>query len=231
MQKSELKELVKKYFSLTEMTEKNIPTQSTDKQVFAEAELVDGTHVTNMKDTEFEVGDELHVILEDGTHVVAPSGEHTTKSGITVTVSESGEITGIARPDEEGEGSLAEDSIEEALAVEQVAETLSAEETVSESKTELADHGEDEAMEVAEIIEAVMEVVAPQIEALKAKLADHEEKMEAFGKATSTSSVKEKNFNKEKFQKDFKTLGSGNTIQAMKARQYDAVINKNKKNK
>lgn len=175
MNKNELKELVKKYFSLTEMTEKNNPTKNTEKQEFAEATLVDGSKVTNMKDTEFEVGDELHVILEDGTHVVAPSGMHETESGITITVDGEGKITGIARPDEGGEGSLAEHDIKE--------EEMSAEETeTTENKTELAEHGDEEAMEDTSdireaIIEAIMSEVAPAIEELKQKMAEHEMKL------------------------------------------------------
>ena len=101
MNKTELKDLVKKYFNLTEINAKN-------KTVFAEATLVDGTKVSNKMEGDFEVGQELYVITEEGEEVAAPAGEHTTESGIVVTVSEEGIITGIHHPDQEGEGSLEE---------------------------------------------------------------------------------------------------------------------------
>lgn len=73
----------------------------------AEATLADGTKITNKMEGEFEVGQVLYVITEDGSEQIAPQGEHSTSSGITLVVSaEDGVITGIKRPDEEGEGSL-----------------------------------------------------------------------------------------------------------------------------
>ena len=208
MNKGELKELVKKYFSLVEKNEDtNTQEVNTEKNQFDSATLVDGTKVTNKSDDAFAVGQELYVITESGEEVIAPSGEHTTESGITVTVDEAGKITGIARPDEEGEGSLAEDSIEEAMAEEAVAEELSSEEVteelsdVSEEKQELADHGEDEKMAISEIIETVMAAIAPEIEELKKKLADHEEKMEAFSKEPASEPTESKFAQIEKIKK------------------------------
>ena len=84
MNKNELKELVKKYFSLTEKTE-DINTTETSQE-FDSATLVDGTKITNKKDSSFAVGDELFVITEAGEEVLAPSGEHTSESGITYLV-------------------------------------------------------------------------------------------------------------------------------------------------
>lgn len=176
MNKSELKDLVKKYFNLTEINE----TENTEKQVFAEATLADGTKITNMSEGDFEVGQELHVITAEGEHVLAPSGEHTTESGIVITVDEAGMITGVHHPDAEGEGSL-EASEEEMSAEPPVAE-------VSLEKTEMAEEEEiieempmeEEMGPREEIIEAIAEVVMPEIEALKAKMAEHEEKIAGY---------------------------------------------------
>jgi hypothetical protein len=105
---------------------------------------------------------------------MAPSGEHTTDSGIVITVDGDGIISGVKHPDEEGEGSL-----EAAEEVE-----MSSEETIEE-KTEMAedeiveDVMEEDSIEDS-IIEAIAEVVMPEIEALKAKLAEHEETMAAY---------------------------------------------------
>ena len=228
MRKSELKELVKNYFSLTEKTEQiDDSITNTEKQTFAEAELVDDTKITNNKEGEFEVGDELFVVTDEG-NVVAPSGQHDTKSGISITVDADGKISGIARPDEGGEGSLAEDSIEEAMEATPVAETMSAEEETTEELKEeqLADHGdEEEAMNISEIIDTVMGVVGPEIEAMKAKLAEHEEKMEAFSKAPATQSINENKFNKES-----KELSFLDARFDFKKAQLDAILNKTNKN-
>lgn len=180
MNKSELKELVKKYFNLTEIN------TTEDKQVFTEATLVDGTKVTNKMEGDFEVGQELYVITAEGEEVAAPSGEHTTESGIVVTVDEAGIITGIHHPDEEGEGSL-EASQEEMAEEEEIVEEIIMEDGPRE-----------------EIIEAIAEVVMPELEAMKSemascmerlaaaeeKMAKYEEKMSATPAAESKTTAK-----------------------------------------
>ena len=200
MNKQELKELVKKYFSLTEMNKTETNTQDLTEQLqFATAELIDGTQVTNMQDSEFEVGNVLHVVTEGGEHVVAPSGEHELKSGIVVTVDGEGLITGIKRPGEEGEGSLEAAETTDEFATEEATPELPEDE-----KTELAEIDElaPEAMEdsvedvVKEaIVEAIAEVVAPQLEELKVKMAEIEEKMkEHYSQAPASVPTSESRF-------------------------------------
>ena len=77
-----------------------------EEKEFDSATLEDGTRVTNQEDGDFEVGQTLYVITEEGETVTAPEGEHVTESGIAIVVDGEGTITGIRRPDEEGEGSL-----------------------------------------------------------------------------------------------------------------------------
>jgi hypothetical protein len=199
MTKNQLKDLVKSYFSLTEkMTEDN----TTEPIKFAEATLADGTKISNKKDAEFAVGDKLYVIIDGGEDVIAPEGEHTTESGITVTVNEAGDITGIKRPDSAGEGSLEDFSKET--------------ETKEVESTELAEHGdeiiiEEEAMEEDEsidrgaIIEAIMEEMAPKIEDLEKKmsscmdrLAEHDQKMKEYMSEPAKSPAMEKKFSTNK---------------------------------
>ena len=135
-----------------------------------------------MLEGDFEVGQELHVITAEGEHVLAPEGEHTTESGIVITVDAEGKITGIHKPDEGGEGSLAEEEIiEEVMSSEEQPEkTEMAEEEIVEEMEEDSDIKE-------AIVEAIAEVVAPEIEALKSKMADvmgklaeHEDKMKEY---------------------------------------------------
>lgn len=215
MNKVELKELVKRYFNLTEI--KNTEENITEK--FTEAKLADGTVITNMVDADFEPGQVLHVITEEGEHVVAPSGEHTTESGIVITVNEEGVITGVHHPDQEGEGSL-----EAAEEVE-----MSAEEEVTEEKTEMAEHEEEEMMEddiKSDIISAIAEVVMPELEALKAKLAEHEEKLakyeEKMSATPANTSVTQSAFSKKVKSFDVSEIN----VPKHKQAHYKAVLSR-----
>lgn len=189
MNKEELKTLAKKYFNLTEIETKSEDTVT--EQKFVEATLADGTRVTNMLDADFEVGQELHVITEEGEHVVAPSGEHTTESGIVLTVDGEGIITGVKHPDSEGEGSLTE---QEMSSDDEELKTELAEEEMAEHPEEEVVAMEDDVKEA--IIEAIMETVAPEIEAMKQKMADIEEKMKEYMSAPASVSTTENKFSK-----------------------------------
>lgn len=68
--------------------------------------LADGTKIETDEPGEFQVGQQLYFITESGEKVKAPSGEHTTKSGITIVTDGEGIITGVKYPDSTGEGSL-----------------------------------------------------------------------------------------------------------------------------
>jgi hypothetical protein len=70
------------------------------------ATLADGTKIETDGEGDFQVGEKLYVITEEGDRVVAPEGEHTTESGIVLTVDSESVITGVKYPDEQGEGSL-----------------------------------------------------------------------------------------------------------------------------
>ncbi len=246
MDKNELKDLVKSYFNLTE---KNIETQENTEEVkLQSAKLVDGTPITNDKDSDFEVGDTVHVTTEAGESVLAPSGEHALEDGIVLVIDGEGKITGLHKPGETGQGSLAEE-----LPDSGPAKILNEEEKLSEVKEEvetevelndaiedgdelpLADHGdEDEAMEEhsikEEIIEAIMEEIAPKIEEMQKKLADHEEKMKEHYSSAASESVTEKAFSKAGFgSKPSEELFQFNTTD-LKKMQYENILSRASKN-
>lgn len=75
----------------------------------ASATLTDGTKIETDEEGDFEVGQKLFVITQEGEKVGAPEGEHTTESGIVLTVDAESFITGVKYPDEAGEGSLQSD--------------------------------------------------------------------------------------------------------------------------
>lgn len=211
MNKEELKSLVKKYFQLEDKQPDQPLTEETQK--FSEAKLQDGTVVTNMTDAPFEVGQTLHVITESGEHVIAPTGEHLLEDGTLVVIDEQGTITGIKQPDATGEGSLEaskEEMSEETTAdnaeekTELSDEATEETETEADEKTEMADHeitDEETSMEEhdirEEIISAIADVVQPEIEAMKQKMAEIEEAMkEHYSKTPASEPTVESRFSK-----------------------------------
>ncbi len=212
MTKSELKSLVKSYFKLTEATDTT--TESNPEGIefkFTEAKLEDGTVITNMVEGDFEAGQELHVITEEGEHLIAPAGEHKTESGIIITVGEEGIIESVVYPTEEVEEDEAEAADEE-VAIEEVAmeEHVVEEETLEEEPVEVEAEEDEAAPTIAEIVEEVMNVVSSEIEEMRQKLAEVEEKIamqeEAYAKAPATNPVHKALFNranKEETKKEF----------------------------
>jgi len=215
MNKIELKNLVMEYFNLAEKQEET-SVDTPVKENFVEATLADGTKITNMLDADFEVGQELHVITEEGEHVLAPSGEHTTESGIVITVDGEGIISGVKHPDAEGDGSLA-DGVTEEMSVEDVAE-------------EVIDVAIEEGMTPEAVVEVVKEVIdaviAPAMEEMKTKMAEMEEKMKDYMSATPAS----QSTTESKFSKETKDLGFlNNSFNINKAQYAEVLARTNKK--
>lgn len=250
MNKEELKNLVKSYFNLEEKTD--IETPENVEQKFESAKLVDGTPITNKSEDEFEVGQEVYVTTEAGEEVLAPSGEHALDNGDVLVVDGEGKITGLHKPNETGQGSLAEE-----LPDEGPAKILNEEEKLSEveDKVELqenavvesdelplAEHGDDEeAMEEhgikEEIIEAIMQEVAPKLDELKKELSscmtrleEHEAKLKEHYSSAAEESVTEKAFSKAGFGSkpsgDILSFNNGD----LKAMQYENVLSRASKN-
>jgi len=213
MNKSELKELVKKYFNLTE----NSNTGNIPQQAFAEATLADGTKITNMSEEDFAVGQELHVITAEGEHVLAPAGEHTTESGIVITVDEAGMITGVHHPDAGGEGSLEEMSSKAEDKVAMADDMIIEEEVLQEEGSDIKE----------DIIEAIAEIVMPELEILKAKLAEHEVKMgeyeEKMKQHMSATPAAESKTAHNRFSKQTKSISNSEGPKYNK-RRYEATL-------
>ncbi len=248
MNKSELKDLVKNYFSLED---KNIETPETVEN-FQSAKLVDGTPISNKSEDEFEVGQEVYVTTEAGDEVLAPSGEHALDNGDVLVVDGEGKISGLHKPDETGQGSLAEELPDSGPAkILNEAEELSKEkiETKEELDNEVVETGDlpmaehekeaemDEHGSKMEIVEAIMEEIAPKIEEMQKKLAEHEEKMaehdekmkEHYSSAASES-VTEKAFSKagygSKPNGDILSFNNGD----LKSMQYQNILSRASKN-
>tara|TARA_R110000782_G_scaffold51019_1_gene110202 strand:+ start:1374 stop:2087 length:714 start_codon:yes stop_codon:yes gene_type:complete len=237
MERKELKDLVKGYFNLED--KKDIKTQDNVEAVkLQSAKLVDGTPITNDKDSDFEVGDTVYVTTEAGDKVLAPSGEHVLDDGIVLVIDGEGSITGLNKPDESGQGSLSEDKLtEETLAdVKEEAEVKLADNAISESDAlPMNEHYEDEeSMEEhgikEEIIEAIMGEIAPMMDEMKKKLAEHDEQMKEHMSSAADKSITEKAFAKATFG----ATGTGDYFKAepmdLKKLQYQEILSRGAKN-
>lgn len=135
-----------------------------EEQAFAEATLVDGTKIMTDEEGDFAPGQKLYVITEAGEKVSAPEGEHTTESGIVLTVDAEGTITGVKYPDQPGEAALEEIEVEI--------------------------KPEEEMMPKEEIVAAVAEAVASVIEEVEMRYKKRMEELEAkfndFAKSPAT---------------------------------------------
>jgi ribosomal protein L21E len=99
----------------------------TEVNEFTTAKLTDGTEIMTEEEGEkFEVGQKLYAKTQEGEIVTAPEGEHTTESGIVLTVNGEGFITGVKYPDESGEGSLESDMKKMKEAMEKMLTMMSA---------------------------------------------------------------------------------------------------------
>ena len=142
---------------------------------FDEATLVDGTKITNKSDEKFGPGQNLFVLDAEGNEVAAPEGEHTTESGITLTVDGAGVITGVKEPDVEGEGSLEAEKEEKMM---------------------------DEGSSVLEVAEAVVEsgMTPEEIAAVREEVAMMKKAFEDYKNGPAKESMK-KSFSKLNFGK------------------------------
>ena len=154
-----------------------VEAEATEDEKFVSATLEDGTRITNESSDDFEVGQTLYVITEEGETVNAPLGEHVTESGIQIVVDEEGVITGVRRPDEEGEGSL-ESSEEFATLKTEMAEIKTAISQVLNLFSEFSASAEKEMKEVKTELENFKK--SPEVENIKNKTLNNKKLNQSF---------------------------------------------------
>jgi len=134
---------------------------------FAKTELLDGTVVTNNMEDEFRVGQELFIEMEDAVLSPAPQGEHETREGLIIKVSETGIIDSISQKSEE-------------LAEEEVVEDVEREETEDEM-------AEEEGVK-PEMVSLLIEALNPILEEIKMMREDMKKMNDKF--TSETTSIK-----------------------------------------
>lgn len=193
-----LKEAAKRHFNLVEapvqeeesveeveLSEVNNETQVSEEvkaEAFATVNLVDGTVVTNMKDSDLEVGDELHVVTEEGEHLIAPAGQHVTEDGKALEVDSQGIIVSIEAIEEESEES------EEEVVEESQEEEMAEEDEMDEEEAEEAEVSEEES-EVAVLAQEVNEL-KEKLTALESMFGEMEERMKDVYSSTPATESK-----------------------------------------
>jgi len=137
----------------------------------AVAELLDGTKVH--VDGEFEVGEQLHVVAEDGSFTPAPEGEHVTVDGNKVTVDAAGVITSIEPVEEETEVTVE-------VEAEKKEEEMAEEEVKEEVEVKLED----------EVVEKVVAALKPFMDDLKETKEELEALKASFSKFSNEPAAK-----------------------------------------
>lgn len=169
MQASELKDLVKKYFNLTEAPEsvEGIVIKK-DKEAFAEIKTADGS-VTLMYDGELGVGTVLSIHDAEGNVIPAPAGEHLLENGERVVLDENGAVTEFLTP------------------TEAPAETME-EEMMPEEEAPMTEDL------MPALIEAVVEAVQDEMKKYGERMSAVESKLETFSAApAATKTLPKKN--------------------------------------
>lgn len=169
---NKIKEMLGLEFSSVEKTE-------IVEEKFATTELEDGTKITNDKEGEFELGDKIMVVGEDGTLTPAPAGEHTLRDGYVVVLDEESTLIEIRVPESEDVA----DVVDEAATEEEMTE-----ETEETSKFNF----EDELKTIKSSIEEMLKVMEAQTADFTAQVEEVKKEVEAFKAAPQMKGITEK---------------------------------------
>ncbi len=152
------------------------------KTKFAATELEDGTRVTNDKEGDFELGDKVYVIAEDGTLTPAPAGEHTLRDGFVIVVDEEGTLIEIRIPQSEDVADVVETELVED---EEVVIT----ETDMEEDLEII---KETNVEILKVLEEVVKSTDEAIEELVKEVNELKEEVETFKSAPQMTGINER---------------------------------------
>lgn len=188
MTSSELKELVKRHFNLTEATPETVVEETVVEEAFGELQDVNKAFTLRFPGDSPQVGDKVTVVTTEGQEMDAPDGTHEMADGTKIVTKDSTIEEIISADDEKAlakEEMMAEEEIAEAVAdvVEDVVEEVveeAVEETVAEAVSEAS--LEDIVKEIADAVEMEMGKMKEKMAALEAKV----EAIEAMPAAEST---------------------------------------------
>jgi polyhydroxyalkanoate synthesis regulator phasin len=201
MTSNELKELVKKHFSLVEadaVSEEIVneefaeeTVEETVEETFGEIADINDAFIVKFPGDSLQVGDKVMVVTKEGQEMDAPNGTHELKDGTKI-VTEDSVVKEIIGAD--GEKAMAEEAMAE---VEDVVEEV-VEEVIEEIKDEME---EEAAPSLEEIVKEISEAVKEEMGYVKKKMAELEEKVAGISDAPAAAPVMKqgsaKKFNSE----------------------------------
>lgn len=173
MTSTELKELVKKHFSLVEAPVEEV-TEEITEEVFGEIKDINKAFTLKFPGDTLEVGDKVTVVTTEGQEMDAPNGTHELENGTKIVTEDSvvKEIT-AASETEMQEEEKDEEEMKEKEEKEEMAEVDQEVEGVEEQMM----------YPVSEIVEAIAEKVEEKMKEMKDKMAEMEKKMEKMSAA------------------------------------------------
>lgn len=225
MTSNELKELVKKHFSLVEadaVSDETINEEfAVEEETFGEIADINDAFVIKFPGDSLQVGDKVSVVTSEGQEMDAPDGEHELKDGTKIVTEGSvvKEIIGAGGEKALSEEAMAEDDSEEV--VEEEMEDVA--DVVEEIVEEVIDEVKDEMEEVAapsleEIVKEIADVVKEEMGYMKKKMAEIEAQVAGVVDAPAAEPVMKKGP-----QTEFKRTDKFAAFDVSKAKNADRI--------
>lgn len=196
MTSSELKELVKRHFNLTEV--------SAEKETFGELKDINGAFTIKFPGDSLQVGDKVTVVTTEGQEMDAPNGTHELEDGTKI-VTEDSTVKEIYSADGEKELAKEEMQAEEEVVADVVEEVVAdvVEEAVADVVEEAVADVVEEAVDVEAIVAEIADALQTEMGKLKEKMADLEAKVSAIEALPAAEATivtpDETGYNKAKF--------------------------------
>lgn len=227
MTSNELKELVKKHFSLVEadaVSDETINEEfAVEEETFGEIADINDAFVIKFPGDSLQVGDKVSVVTSEGQEMDAPDGEHELKDGTKIVTEGSvvKEIIGAG-----GEKALSEEAMaehDEEDKEEEMAEDVDVKDVVEEIVEEVIDEVKDEMEEVAapsleEIVKEIADVVKEEMGYMKKKMAEIEAQVAGVVDAPAAEPVMKKGP-----QTEFKRTDKFAAFDVSKAKNADRI--------
>lgn len=223
MTSNELKELVKKHFSLVEadaVSDETINEEFAVEETFGEIADINDAFVIKFPGDSLQVGDKVSVVTSEGQEMDAPDGEHELKDGTKIVTEGSvvKEIIGAGGEKALSEEAMAEDDSEEVVEeeMEDVADVV--EEIVEEVIDEVKSEMEEVAPSLEEIVKEIADVVKEEMGYMKKKMAEIEAQVAGVVDAPAAEPVMKKGP-----QTDFKRTDKFAAFDVSKAKNADRI--------
>lgn len=181
MNSNELKELVKKHFSLVDAPEVNAneTMEEVTEETFGEIADVNKAFTIKFPGDSLQVGDKVTVVTSEGQEMDAPNGEHELEDGTKIVTEDSvvKEIMGADGEKALSEEAMAEhdDKEEEMMEVEDVVEEI-----VEEVVEKVTEDMEEATVSAEEIVKEIVDAIQEEMGKMKEKMASLEEKVAKY---------------------------------------------------